>query len=692
LPEERRIDSDRETLASLTAFLSRARWRLLAVAALHALTAGAASAAAAILAGRLGAWSGRTVAVTTVTGAGIIVGSIVLRAWRRWTTTRVAALVEIRAPGFQNLLVTSAEIASRHRRVHPALTTEVLRQTGQRLAAVYLPAAIPVRHALANAALACTGAVLVWWSVPGQATSGALSAPLDSGRVRPLAIVSYAVTVEPPAYADRAATVFQSPTEVRAIEGSRVRVDAVTTGGGIVLLDADRGPLQISSMGDRHTGALVADGSRALVLRPAAAPAARAHLIWLIVEPDRRPIVRIVAPGRDLVFATAGGRVPLQVHAEDDVGLESLEVRLTRVAGSGESFTFAESTVPLAVSRPDRSRWSGRGEVGLESLRLEAGDLVVYRAMARDGRPGADPAVSESYIIEIGAQGGAASAGFAVPQDRDRQAISQQMVIVKTERLQAARGTLAPDAFAEQARMLAVEQRMVRAEFVFMTGGEVADEIAEAEHAHEIVEGRFENEGQVELLTAIREMSRAEAALNDADTRRALVFERAALAALQRAFNRRRYVLRTLPERARIDLTRRLTGERAGVRPWIRSTSDPREPDELAMLRALMGALASRLRSGAPGPSYDGQILSTLGTSGTVGTLFDDPPIRVALRALAEGDAADPAAAEKAAVDLMQLVAARARRRLGPTASSVLPREALAGHFADELRRRGPVQ
>ena len=27
---------------------------------------------------------------------------------------------------------------------------------------------------------------------------------------------------------------------------------------------------------------------------------------------------------------------------------------------------------------------------------------------------------------------------------------------------------------------------MVKAEFVFMTGGEVADEVAEAEHAHEL--------------------------------------------------------------------------------------------------------------------------------------------------------------------------------------------------------------
>ena len=146
-----------------------------------------------------------------------------------------------------------------------------------------------------------------------------------------------------------------------------------------------------------------------------------------------------------------------------------------------------------------------------------------------------------------------ATAGFALPEERDRQAISQQMVIVKTERLHKDRATLAADAALEQARLLAIEQRMVKAEFVFMTGGEVEDEVAEAEAGHELAEGRGENQSQVDLLAAMREMSRAEARLNAGDTAQALVFERAALRALQRAFDRRRYLLRTLPERARID-------------------------------------------------------------------------------------------------------------------------------------------
>ncbi len=213
----------------------------------------------------------------------------------------------------------------------------------------------------------------------------------------------------------------------------------------------------------------------------------------------------------------------------------------------------------MKVRAEGPSDWRGETQIDLDALKLVDGDTLVYRAIATDRKPGADPSMSDTFLIEIGRLAGVASTGFAVDEDRDRQGLSQQMLIIKTERLHASRNSMAAEAFQEQSRLLAVEQRMVKAEFVFMTGGEVADEIEEAEHAHELAEGRFENTAQVELLTAIREMSRAEARLNAADTAQALTYERAALRALQRAFDRRRYLLRTLPERARIDPARRLT-------------------------------------------------------------------------------------------------------------------------------------
>ena len=116
-----------------------------------------------------------------------------------------------------------------------------------------------------------------------------------------------------------------------------------------------------------------------------------------------------------------------------------------------------------------------------------------------------------------------------------------------------------------------MEQRMVRAEVVFLGGGEIEDEVEEAAHSHELAEGRLENRGRAEMLRAINFMSRAEAQLNDGRADEALAFERQALASLERALDRRRYFLRTLPDRSRIDATRRLTGDRRDARRGLAS-------------------------------------------------------------------------------------------------------------------------
>jgi hypothetical protein len=225
--------------------------------------------------------------------------------------------------------------------------------------------------------------------------------------------------------------------------------------------------------------------------------------------------------------------------------------------------------------------------------------------------------------------------------------------------------------------MLAIEQRMVKAEFVFMTGGEVADEVEEATHAHELAEGRLENAAQVELLTAIREMSRAEAQLNAADTTKALEFERAALKALQRAFDRRRYLLRALPERARIDMTRRLTGDRVTARPSPRSavdaTADPAVAGARSVMQALAGALAAR----------DG-----LNAALAARVIAVDPTSEVLQRAVVGLSSAPDldgrvAAAREAQKHLAEFV----RARLPASASGRVVDDPLLGRLADESAR-----
>src|ERR1043166_6240538 len=98
--------------------------------------------------------------------------------------------------------------------------------------------------------------------------------------------------------------------------------------------------------------------------------------------------------------------------------------------------------------------------------------MGVYRALARDGRPGVAPTESDAWIIDITAPGMIAAAGFSMDETENKYALSQQMVILKTERLIAKASSLPPDSVSAQAQLIAAEQRAVRAEFVFMMGGE----------------------------------------------------------------------------------------------------------------------------------------------------------------------------------------------------------------------------
>jgi hypothetical protein len=145
--------------------------------------------------------------------------------------------------------------------------------------------------------------------------------------------------------------------------------------------------------------------------------------------------------------------------------------------------------------------------------------------------------------------------------------------------------------------IIAAEQRSVRAELVFMTGGHFEDEFVEAAHEHEIADGRLDNSGRADLGRAIREMSRASAELTEGNVKVALEAEKAALEAMQRALSRRRFILRTLTERESIDDTRRLTGTLSDVARASRATADPEVSPSVVALRqglAQLGELASR--------------------------------------------------------------------------------------------------
>jgi hypothetical protein len=609
------VSRDEATLRRLLAEYQR---RLQFAAAVSALTVASVAACVATVLLTLGLQPAARIRFASI-GIFVVVALFASMYWRRgWSLRRVADAIEARTSGLDNLVVTAEEVAAGKRTPHPVVRDELFAAALKRLQTVAPHRVLPLTGALAIATLTLIAAIVVVTFVPSDPSTQLRSRtdPRLSARVV-LTRGDLLVRVTPPPYTRLAPESHINASDVRVVEGSRVRFAAAGAGGRVEVMESGREPVAFVETDGHWLHEFTAMRSQVLLVRQLDRDGREGfdRLVHVQVNPDRRPIVRILTPAKDLIFGTPSGQVPIEIDARDDFGLSSVVLRYTHVTGSGETFTFEEAEVPLQISRTSDGEWRAKATLTLESLGLADGDALVYRALAADRKPGADPAASESFLIEIGRLAGAATTGFAIPDERDRQAISQQMVILKTERLQAERPGLTADAFAEQSRLLAVEQRMVKAEFVFMTGGEVADEVAEAEHAHELAEGRLENTAQVELLTAIREMSRAEAELNAADLTRALSFERSALAALQRAFDRRRYLLRALPERTRIDPARRLAGDRstarAATRPNINAQVDPGLERARAVLvdlgqalarpAALDAALAARVLAVDPG-------------------------------------------------------------------------------------------
>ena len=253
------------------------------------------------------------------------------------------------------------------------------------------------------------------------------------------------------------------------------------------------------------------------------------RLIDLTVTPDRAPPVRITTPGRDLFLPN--GRRSIDVKRSRPTTTsrcDSLRLTYTKVTGAGENFTFSDGEVALEIAstHPQVDR---KGRFRLESLALEAGDMVIYRGIATDHRPGAAPVESDTFIIEIVSPGALASEGFAI-DDRDNQyALSQQMVIVKTERLIAKKS----DAHGRRLQRRVARPRggtAAGARGVRLHDGRRARRCGPRhDHAERgggggrrgrSRAGRMANQGRIDLLRAIRAMSHAATPLGEVNLAR----------------------------------------------------------------------------------------------------------------------------------------------------------------------------
>lgn len=592
--------SGNNDVSLISTFLQRVKARLGAIAAAEGAAIGIALATLVLLL-RWASPFGAAITAVIVSGA-IVAGAAVRYALLGERRRRAARAVEGASPSCHNLVVAAEELMLQPGRVRDSVASLVFHQAAGVVRVLDVRELFPAKRALVWLG-SSAGALALVLVVQNTSVASQLTGIVSgAGGVPVLSRID--VTVNPPAYAARGAQTLRDPSRIDALSGSTVNITVRSNAATVVMQTLERKDTLKAAGDGTFTGTVVANADGFVAIQPANSTGSGVRkLIGLSVTPDRAPRVRLTAPGQDMMFPDGNRTLSVHTEADDDIALSSLKLRYTKVSGSGERFTFSEGEVPLQLSRAKDASWTGDVKWNLASLALEPGDMVVYRAVATDKRPGSFPSESDSYIAEIRLVGSDAAAGFAVDPDEERYALSQQMIIMKTERLLAKRKSITAEVFAAEAADIAVEQRRVRAEFVFMMGGELEDappadgeqdmmmldETAEAEGEADILDGRGANRGRVALVRAIRFMSNAVTLLNETDVSPALLREKAALKELEQAFSHTRIILRALTQAEKLDMSRRMTG------PLIEAGRDVRAvpvAEAAARVVALRGALA----------------------------------------------------------------------------------------------------
>ena len=611
-----------------------------------------------------------------------IVAALFLLSRRRVgrTTAAAARAIERARPETRNLAVTAEELRRHPDRASPWMTARVMDDASRAVEGLTVRDVVAGKSAILSTAIALAVTVGIWFIPNARQVQRSISDATRSA-VSGVAGSKLTIAVKPPEYSGLQALTIDNPERIDVLEGTRLEFSL-----------ADGQPARLR-FGSTAIGTLSPPAGKAEVVARESGYFAieeeggSARLIALSVTPDHSPSVKIEQPARDLLLPEAKRSLPITITASDDLALTSLELRYTKVSGSGEQFEFSEGALPVRVTRESGRQWRADAQMALATLNLAAGDSLVYRAVARDGRPGdAGIGASDTFFIEIAGPGQVPFEGVEMPPEEERYALSQQMVVLKIERLRAREKTMTRDAVVGESALLAAEQRSVRANFVFLLGGHVEDEEVEAEQSSEIAEGRLQNTARRDITAAISHMTRAEQGLVAASTSSALPPARAAVEALQRAFGRSRYLLRSLASRTPLDPARRLTGDLATVEAWRRPTP-PGEPRQGAPIRSLLAELiaaSDTLSSGgATGPDL-GRVAER--------ALAIDPSAsrwQQIARALesAHRAAARTSEVKKILDDVIQQVASDAGSGLVPSASVALPQSQLERAWRGGPRR-----
>ena len=397
--------------------------------------------------------------------------------------------------------------------------------------------------------------------------------------------------VVPPSYTGEHHIIMEEPSSIEALTGGHLVLRGQGSASGITATVAGVAAQPRDSADQWRVDIVVPAKPAALELRD------RSYSRTLIIAPhaDSLPVVTLSAPTRDTVVRTPKGALRLGADATDDYGLDAGWFEYIVSSGEGETFTF-RSGVIHRVDAGNARATKLSGELDLDSLQLKPGDLVHVRAVARDRNNVTGPGigVSETRTLRVprASEYDSIAIEGAPPPDVDSSQLSQRMLIILTEKLEARRTKLARADVVKESQAIGSDEARLRqhvGEIVFarlgaQQGTEDAGSnnagpahmtpdqlLAAANAATQASAGATDFGGDETpvvavnrpLLEAYNAMWDASRALEVGEPGTALPPMRIALAAIQRARNAERLYLRGKSPTVIVDINKvRLAGKR----------------------------------------------------------------------------------------------------------------------------------
>ncbi len=379
-----------------------------------------------------------------------------------------------------------------------------------------------------------------------------------------------------------------------------------------------------------------------------AAPLADQHLYRLDVEPDQAPQIRVLEPDRSLSLLEAGQHEwPLVFEASDDYGLGAAQLHVTLAQGSGENIQVKQRTLDLrGDGSATRKRYTRT--LDLNALGLAAGDDLIVRLSVNDNRaPQAQNTRSASVILRWPPDAGSQTSGMEglVKKTMPAYFRSQRQIIIDSEALLAERSRLASERYLERSDEIGVDQRILRLRYGQFLGEEADDKPSlgaepgkhsdhDDDHGEEKTEHAFgdatsvveafghthdhaeaatllDPETRILLKSALDQMWQSELHLRQGHPERALPFAYRALDFIKQVQQASRiYLARVGLELPPIDETRRLSGDRKGLRDRADQLTAAAEADPVpgALWQSLETAISPRSSESAKHelPDFDG--------------------------------------------------------------------------------------